>query len=52
MGFLNRILERPANEKPFLLLVAGHPAADATVPDIVRKEPADYFNLRPGAASS
>jgi len=51
MGFLNRILERPAHEKPFLLLVAGHPAADATVPDITRKEPAEYFNLRPGATS-
>lgn len=32
MGFLNDICGRPADEKPFLLLVAGHPAADATVP--------------------
>ena len=46
MNFLNRILERPAHEKPFLLLVAGHPAADATVPDITRKDPADYINFR------
>ena len=37
MGFLNEILGRPANEKPFLLLVAGHPAPDARVPDIGRK---------------
>jgi iodotyrosine deiodinase len=37
MGFLNAILERPANEKPFLLLVVGHPAADARVPDIGKK---------------
>ena len=37
MQFLNRILERPAREKPFLLLVVGHPAADATVPRIARK---------------
>jgi iodotyrosine deiodinase len=37
MGFLNSILNRPANEKPFLLLVAGHPADDAMVPDIARK---------------
>lgn len=51
MGFLNRILARPAHEKPFLLLVAGHPAADATVPDITRKEPAEYLHLRPGASS-
>lgn len=37
MAFLNRILGRPAHEKPFLLLVIGHPAADAGVPDITRK---------------
>lgn len=38
MGFLNDILERPENERPFLLLVAGYPAEDARVPDISRKE--------------
>lgn len=37
MGFLNDILGRPARERPFLLLVVGYPAADATVPDIARK---------------
>ena len=37
MGFLNEILERPENEKPFLLLVVGYPAADAVVPRIERK---------------
>lgn len=37
MGFLNTILNRPPNEKPFLLLVVGHPAADAMVPDITKK---------------
>lgn len=37
MGFLNTILDRPANEKPFLLLVTGHPADDAMVPDITKK---------------
>jgi iodotyrosine deiodinase len=37
MGFLNRILSRPSHEKPFILLVAGHPAEDARVPDIGRK---------------
>ncbi|OGF13481.1 MAG: nitroreductase [Candidatus Eisenbacteria bacterium RBG_16_71_46] len=37
MGFLNRILDRPANERPYLLLVVGHPAADARVPDIGKK---------------
>ncbi len=37
MGFLNALLHRPAHEKPFLLLVVGHPADDAKVPDIQRK---------------
>lgn len=38
MGFLNEILGRPADsERPFLLLVAGHPAAGARVPAIERK---------------
>jgi len=41
MGFLNEILGRPADaERPFLLLVVGHPAADARVPAIERKESA------------
>jgi nitroreductase len=41
MGFLNAILQRPANEKPFLLLVVGYPADAATVPDIGKKSLAD-----------
>ncbi len=32
MKFLNEICERPANEKPVMVLVVGHPAPDATVP--------------------
>ena len=37
MKFLNEILDRPKSERPFLLLVVGYPADDATVPDIERK---------------
>lgn len=37
MGFLNEVLERPSNEKAFLLLVVGYPAPEARVPDIRRK---------------
>lgn len=37
MGFLNVLMERPANERAFLLLVVGYPSNDATVPDIGRK---------------
>lgn len=40
MGFLNRILDRPSNERPFLLLVVGYPAEDAKVP-ILTKKPLD-----------
>ena len=38
MGFLNQILKRPKNERPLLILVVGHPAKDAKVPDIKRKD--------------
>ena len=37
MKFLNQILNRPPNERPFLVLVAGYPADDAKVPDITKK---------------
>lgn len=37
MDFLTKILNRPANEKPFLLIPVGYPAPDARVPDIQRK---------------
>ena len=38
MKFLNRILERPANERPFLVLVVGQPADGVLVPDIEKKK--------------
>ena len=37
MSFLNQILDRPANERPFLLLVVGYPARGAQVPEIGKK---------------
>lgn len=40
MNFLNEVLERPRNEKPFLLLIVGYPAEGAMVPQIT-KEPLD-----------
>jgi len=42
MKFLNEILDRPKSERPFLLLVVGYPADDATVPDIQRKSLDDF----------
>ncbi len=37
MRFLNDVLDRPSNERPFLILVVGYPAEDAVVPSIGRK---------------
>ncbi|MGA1583772.1 MAG: nitroreductase family protein [Saprospiraceae bacterium] len=37
MNFLQRILGRPENERPFLLLPVGYPAPGAQVPDLQRK---------------
>jgi len=42
MKFLNEILGRPPGERPFLLLVVGYPAEGARVPDIGRKDLADF----------
>ena len=36
MGFLNDLLGRLPQERPFLILVVGHPAESATVPAITR----------------
>jgi len=38
MNFLAALLERPENERPFLLIPVGYPAKDTKVPDISRKE--------------
>ena len=37
MGFLAKILNRPKNEKAYLLLPVGYPTADCEVPDFQRK---------------
>jgi iodotyrosine deiodinase len=37
MDFLCRILNRPENERPFLLIPVGYAASDAEVPDLKRK---------------
>jgi len=38
MNFLTKILNRPENEKPFLLIPVGYPADECWVPDLKRKE--------------
>ncbi|MBW3533950.1 MAG: nitroreductase family protein [Gemmatimonadetes bacterium] len=47
MGFLNEVLGRPENERPFLLLVVGYPAEGATVPDIEKKRLDDVATFLP-----
>ncbi|GAG74383.1 unnamed protein product [marine sediment metagenome] len=37
MDFLNQILSRPSNERPFLILVVGYPAKDTILPKIAKK---------------
>lgn len=37
MNFLTKILERPSNERPFLLIPVGYPADECMVPDLQRK---------------
>jgi nitroreductase len=42
MGFLNDMLGRPKSEKPVMIVVAGHPADNATVPTVAKlKKPLD-----------
>lgn len=43
MKFLAEILERPANERAYLLIPVGLPAEGCRVPDIARKRREDYL---------
>lgn len=45
MNFLQNILQRPENERPFLLIPVGYPADDAQVPNLQRKEKADVMTI-------
>lgn len=38
MNFLQKILKRPENERPFLLLPIGYPADEVEVPELNRKD--------------
>jgi len=46
MGFLRDILERPENERPFLLIPVGYPAEDAEVPVLEKKSLAEIADFR------
>jgi hypothetical protein len=42
MDFLQKILGRPENEKPYLLIPVGYPKEGVKVPDIRRKNIEDF----------
>ncbi len=46
MGFLSAVLDRPANERAYVLLVVGYPADGARVPDITKKPLIDIATFR------
>jgi len=45
MAFLSRILDRPANERPFVLFPIGYPAAGCRVPRLQRKSLTDVMTV-------
>jgi len=47
MKFLGEILERPATERPYLLIVTGYPVEGATVPVIHKKSLSEISTFRP-----
>ena len=38
MNFLNKILKRPKNEKPFILLIVGYPKKNCTIPKFAKQK--------------
>lgn len=46
MGFLNQILERPKNERPFVLIPVGYAKPDATVPVLTKKPACEVLLLK------
>ncbi|MGD8426397.1 MAG: nitroreductase family protein [Balneolaceae bacterium] len=46
MKFLNDILDRPDNERPFLLLVVGYPEENVKVPDISKKSLSEIADFK------
>ena len=45
MKFLGTILDRPEQDRAFLILVVGHPAENAVVPDIGKKSLEEFVSL-------
>jgi len=51
MGFLSELLNRPQNEKPYILFPIGYPAKGARVPDLTRKSMAELVQENAGLSS-
>jgi hypothetical protein len=49
MGFLRDVLDRPENERAYVVIPVGYPAADARVPAITKK-PLDEILVQAGRA--
>ena len=45
MKFLTPVLNRPASEKPTMIIAVGHPAENATVPEVAKmKKPLEQIS--------
>ena len=51
MNFLTKVLARPTNERPYLLIPVGYPAEDAEVPELTRKPLSEVAVFYTGEAS-
>jgi nitroreductase len=49
MGFLSELLNRPPNEKPYILFPVGYPREGATVPDLTRKSLEEIVQINDGS---
>lgn len=46
MNFLRDVLDRPATETPYMLVITGYPADDAEVPDITKKSLSEIVTFK------
>lgn len=45
LGFLAKLLERPRNERPYMILAAGYPNPDYSPPALSRKQEGEYLTI-------
>lgn len=45
MNFLSKVLKRPANEKPYMILAIGYPDPNYTPPNISKKELSEIMTI-------